>query len=638
MENLENGTKNEKKNENLSHKEKPENKENLENDVDQHTQTSQNNETQQNKSKHQDPQSEPPVLAEQNYDGENSATQELAAMLDSTRALETHVEPEIEMEGDAEGSPIDWKIVIPAFAIIGSIVIWGLAFPANFSNFTTAALNTVITNFGWAFILFTTIFLVFAISIALSRFGEIRLCRPDEAPEFSTPSWIAMMFAAGMGIGLMFYGASEPLTHYREGVPGHEPFGVSRAMANTMLHWTLHPWAIYSIVGLAIGYSTYRLGRRQLLSSSFDSVLGKHTWAKRVIDTLAIIATVFGTACSLGVGATQIAAGLDAAGIVKNPAMSTIIMIVSVLTLAFLLSAISGVGKGIQYISNANMILAAALAIFVFALGPTVTILNLLPGTIGGYLSNFLEMVGRTAEFANGSAGEWTASWTIFYWAWWISWSPFVGMFLARISRGRTIREFIIGVMIVPSLLSVLWFAIFGGTAIHLEQTGRSIWGEGSPEHQLFDLLHTFPGGSIIGVIAMILLATFFITSADSASTVMGSMSQSGQSNANRFVSAAWGVLVALIGLTMLITGGDDTLSNLQNLTIIAASPFLIVIICLMFALVRDLRNDEIYLDYREQQRFARKLAKERRIIREQKERDLKRRRRQKKHHRISRG
>lgn len=526
-------------------------------------------------------------------------------------------EKEIVFEGENAEASIDWKVVFPAVAIVLAVVIWGLAGPESFSNAASNGLDFVVANFGWAFVLLTTVFLIFVIVVALSKFGAIRLGRNDEAPEFSTVSWVAMMFAAGMGIGLMFYGASEPLTFYREGVPGKDPNSIGDAMSSTLLHWTLHPWAIYSIFGLAIAYSTFRLGRRQLLSASFTSLIGERNargWLGRIIDILAIVATIFGTAVSLGVGATQISAGLTAAGLVENPSTRLLVTIVSILTLAFLISAMSGVGKGIQYLSNANMVMAAILAIFVFVFGPTVSILNLLPGSLGAYLNNFFEMIGRNAESYNGEAAEWLASWSIFYWAWWISWCPFVGMFIARISRGRTIREFLLVVLFVPSLVSMVWFAIFGGTAIKFEQEGNSIYGDGSPEFQLFELLHRLPMGEVAGIVAVALLGTFFITSADSASTVMGSMSQRGQTDANRYLSAAWGAMVALIGMVMLLTGGDDVLSNLQSLTIIAASPFLIVIVGLMFALLKDLRNDEIYLDYREQQRFATKLARERRL------------------------
>ncbi|WP_227659124.1 MULTISPECIES: BCCT family transporter [unclassified Corynebacterium] len=573
-----------------------------------------------------------PHESEERGVGAGSATEQLAAMLQGHSAisegLDEAADADITLESEDEDNGTNWPVVGAAGAVALGIVIWGLVGSDSFAAFAQSALDFVVTNFGWAFVLFGTVFVAFVVVVALSKFGTIKLGRIDEEPEFSSVSWIAMMFAAGMGIGLMFYGASEPLTFYRQGVPGHPAEDVNSAMASAMFHWTLHPWAIYAIVGLAIAYSTFRVGRRQLISSAFTPLIGERRakgWLGQVIDTLAIFATVFGTACSLGVGAIQIGAGLSAAGIVESPGTWTIIGIVSVLTLAFLLSAISGVGKGIQYLSNANMILAAILAIVVFVLGPTVAVLNLIPGSVGGYLSEFFSMASRTAT---NSDGAWLSSWTIFYWAWWISWSPFVGMFLARISRGRSIREFCVGVLLIPAGVSTVWFAIFGGTAITMEREGRSVWGDGSAEDQLFSLLHNLPGGQIMGIVAVILLGTFFITSADSASTVMGSMSQYGRTNAHPFVSATWGLLTALIGLTLLVSGGDDVLSNLQNVTIVAAAPFLVIIVALMFAIVKDLRDDVIYLDYREQQRFARSLARERRIHREYVQREQQRARR----------
>nr|WP_278417303.1 BCCT family transporter [Corynebacterium stationis] len=540
-------------------------------------------------------------------------------MLDTDFDPSEHpAEEEIELEADKKDAKIDWTVTGIAGVLVAAVVVWGLSLPDNFADVSGAALSFVTDNFGWAFVLFTTVFVVFVIAISASKFGTIKLGAINEEPEFSTISWISMMFAAGMGIGLMFYGASEPLAFYRDGVPGHESNEVGTSMATAMFHWTLHPWAIYAIIGLAIAYSTFRIGRKQLLSSAFVPLIGEKGAAGplgKLIDILAIFATVFGTACSLGLGALQIQAGLQASGIVDNPSNSVVLGIVLVLTLAFILSALSGVGKGIQYLSNANMVMAALLAIFVFIVGPSVTILNLVPGSVGNYLANFTEMIGRTAESADGTAGEWLSGWTIFYWAWWISWSPFVGMFLARISRGRSVREFCIGVLLVPAGVSTIWFSIFGGTAIHLEQTGRSIVGE-TTEAELFNLLESFPMGSIAAVVGMILLATFFITSADSASTVMGSMSQNGRSDATPWLSAIWGVLTAAVGLVLLLTG-EDALNNLQNVTIVAASPFLVVLVFLMFAIVKDLRNDVIYVEYREAQAFQRKLARERRIHRE---------------------
>ena len=561
----------------------------------------------------------PQVTGEETYESNESATGQLASMLDTDFDPSEHpAEEEIELEADKKDAKIDWTVTGIAGVLVAAVVVWGLSLPDNFADVSGAALSFVTDNFGWAFVLFTTVFVVFVIAISASKFGTIKLGAINEEPEFSTISWISMMFAAGMGIGLMFYGASEPLAFYRDGVPGHQPNEVGTAMATAMFHWTLHPWAIYAIIGLAIAYSTFRIGRKQLLSSAFVPLIGEKGAAGplgKLIDILAIFATVFGTACSLGLGALQIQAGLQASGIVDNPSNSVVLGIVLVLTLAFILSALSGVGKGIQYLSNANMVMAALLAIFVFIVGPSVTILNLVPGSVGNYLANFTEMIGRTAESADGTAGEWLSGWTIFYWAWWISWSPFVGMFLARISRGRSVREFCIGVLLVPAGVSTIWFSIFGGTAIHLEQTGRSIVGE-TTEAELFNLLKSFPMGSIAAVVGMILLATFFITSADSASTVMGSMSQNGRSDATPWLSAIWGVLTAAVGLVLLLTG-EDALNNLQNVTIVAASPFLVVLVFLMFAIVKDLRNDVIYVEYREAQAFQRKLARERRIHRE---------------------
>ena len=569
-----------------------------------------------------EPRSTDPIKTE-----DTSAVGEIAALLradrDGVQPNYTDPEERVESQADAEDAPINWGIVIPLAVVVAAVVGWGLAAPDSFSNFADTAFGWVIDNLGWAFVLGGTIFVAFVIVIALSNFGTIRLGTADERPEFKTTSWIAMMFAAGMGIGLMFYGAAEPLAMYRDGVPGHNEHEVGTAMAQTMFHWTLHPWAVYAIIGLAIAYSTFRLGRKQLLSSAFIPLIGEKAadgWLGKLIDAFAVFATIFGTACSLGLGALQISSGLEASGFVDNPSTKLTIGIVSVLTLAFLLSAMSGVSKGIQWLSNANMVVAAILAIFVFVFGPTVAQLNMLPTAVGSYLQNFFEMAARTAESSDGQAGEFLSGWTIFYWAWWISWSPFVGTFLARISRGRTVREFCLGVMLVPAGLSTVWFAIFGATAIKMEQAGESIVGDGSNEEQLFNLLHSLPGGYVMGVFALILLGTFFITSADSASTVMASMTQSGKTEAKPWLAAMWGLATAFVGLTLLISGGSDALNSLQSVTIVAATPFLFILIALVFAIVKDMSNDTIYLDKKEQERFARQLAIERRMHRDQQE------------------
>lgn len=532
-------------------------------------------------------------------------------------------------EADQEQS-IDWVVTGCAAALILAVVLWGVFGGDSFAAFASTALSYVVGDWGWLYVLAGTVFVGFILFIAFSKFGHIRLGKDNEPPEFNSISWVAMMFAAGMGIGLMFYGVTEPLTYYRDGVPGAQENDVASSFASTLFHWGLHPWSLYAIVALAIAYGTFRMGRKQLLSAAFIPLIGEKRAEGalgKIIDIAAIFATVFGTAASLGLGAVQIQAGLDATGLISNPGTWVIVGAIVILGLCFLASAASGVGKGIQYLSNTNMVLAGLIALFVLIVGPTVVILNLIPTSLGNYLSQFFQMAARTANSGDG-ADEWLGTWTIFYWAWWVSWSPFVGMFVARISRGRTIREFVCVILMVPTIVTIIWFSIFGGAAINAEETGNSIWGDGEATSQLFNLLQTLPMGQVASIVAMILLATFFITSADSASTVMGSMSQRGQLVANRGVTVLWGALTAGIALMLLLTGGDEALTNLQNVTIIAASPFLLVIIALMFSIYKALSNDQLYLDEKAQREYALRMARERRINQQSEAKAAKRSRR----------
>lgn len=512
-------------------------------------------------------------------------------------------------------APVDKIVVGWAAALVLAVVVWGMAAPGNFSDFAETALDLIVTDFGWVYIIAGTVFVFFVLYLGLSKYGRIKLGQDDEEPEFNTASWIAMMFAAGMGIGLMFYGVADPLKYYRQGVPGGGEENIPDAFASTIFHWGLHPWAIYAIVGLAIAYGTFRLGRKQLFSSAFIPLIGirrAEGWLGKVIDVLSIFATVFGTAASLGLGALQIGSGLDSVGLVHDPGTGWLLLIIGVLGLCYLASAYSGVGKGIQYLSNFNMVLAAILALFVLVVGPTVVIMNTMPTALGNYLQNFFGMSARTADTAPGM-DDWLAGNTLFYWAWWISWSPFVGTFIARISRGRTIREFVLVVLLVPTTVSVAWFAIFGGSAIHQEAKGAEIFGDGEAERMLFGLLDDLPVAGITSVIAIILLATFFITSADSASTVMGTMSQNGKLVADRWLTVLWGVLTALIAVVLLLSGGEDALNNLQSVTIIAASPFVVLILVMCVSVYKGLKEDPLFLDEKEKRAFALRLARERR-------------------------
>ncbi|NLV78925.1 MAG: BCCT family transporter [Rhodococcus sp.] len=488
----------------------------------------------------------------------------------------------------------DRVVFAVAAAMVVAIVVWGLAAADNFTSVTGAVLDWVVVEMGWLFVLAASGFVIFVLWLALSKYGRIPLGKDGERPEFRTVSWIAMMFSAGMGIGLMFFGVGEPLSHYVSPPPGTSG-GTGVAMATTMFHWSLHAWAIYAVVGLSIAYGTFRRGRKQLVSAAFLPLLGRRAEGPigKIIDILALYATLFGTAASLGLGALQIGSGFEVTGWLQEASVLLLVAIVAILTGAFIASAVSGVAKGIQWLSNINMVLALVLALFVFVLGPTVFILNLIPTTLGRYASDLAQMSARTAA-SGPDAGEWLSSWTIFYWAWWISWAPFVGMFLARISRGRSIREFVVGVMIVPSLVSLLWFAVFGGAAINAQEEGAGIASAGSVEAQLFGLLDTLPLAGVATVVVMVLVSIFFVSGADAASIVMGSLTQRGTLAPNRWVVVFWGGLTGGVAALLLWTGGSEALNALQTMTIIAAAPFVIVMIGLCVSLYRDLRRDPL--------------------------------------------
>ncbi|EFV90943.1 BCCT family glycine betaine transporter [Dietzia cinnamea P4] len=491
-------------------------------------------------------------------------------------------------------------VFVPALVLVGAVLVWGLGFTDSFQSASTAAFDWTARSVDWLFVLAATVFVAFVLWLALSKYGNVRLGGDAERPQFRTTSWISMMFAAGMGIGLMFYGVSEPLSHYIDTPPGARP-GVTTAMATTTFHWTAHAWAVYAVVGLALALTAYRYGGRHLISSAFVPLIGPKRalgWQGKVLDILAIFATVFGTAASLGLGALQIRAGLAETGTVSAESAAAAVGIIIVLGMCFVASAVSGIDRGIQFLSNTNMVLAVALALFVLvASGSAVFMLDLVPTSLGGYIGTFFDMASRTGASVDGTAGEWLSGWTVFYWAWWISWSPFVGMFLARISRGRTIREFVIGVMIVPSVLSILWFSIFGGAALDLELQGRSIYGDGDSTLQLFALFGELPFTTILSFVAIILISIFFITGADSASIVMAGMSENGAEEPKRWLVVLWGGLTAAVAILMLLPGlregePETALNSLQNLTIIAASPFVLVLGALCVAIVKALTSD----------------------------------------------
>ena len=517
----------------------------------------------------------------------------------------------------------DWVVFGSAGAIALGFIVWGIVSASSLGTVAEKALGGVLENFSWLYVIAATVFTLFVLVVAFSRFGRIPLGKDGETPQFRTASWISMMFATGMGIGLMFNGVAEPLYFYMSPPPGtvegQTPEAATTAMGTALFHWTLYPWAMYAIVGLGMAYGTYRLGRSQLFSSMFTPLFGERATrgaGGKVINILAILATLFGSACSLGLGALQIGGGFTSSGLMEDVTSPVLVLIIAFLTACFVASAVSGIERGIQYLSNINMVLAVVLAVIVFIGGPTLFILNIIPNAVGGFIADLPQMASRTASSGDESLAEWMSSYTIFYWAWWVSWSPFVGLFIGRISRGRTIRQFVVGVLLVPSVVSLLWFSVFGGGAIGLQERAERAQDTGGMLAQLvdgvpdivtdsilFELLQSLPVGGVIAMIlialSVVLVAIFFVTGADSASIVMGGLSEHGAEEPSRRSVIFWGVATGAVAAIMLLAGGSDrtaALNGLQNITIVSSLPFVLVMLLLCVAIWKDLSKDPLII------------------------------------------
>jgi choline/carnitine/betaine transport len=498
------------------------------------------------------------------------------------------------------GLPIDKTVFGVAAALSVAFVLIGVIWPEGLAEKSTSALSWVTGNFGWLFVITSAAFVLFSAYLALTRYGNIKLGPDDSEPEFSTFSWVSMMFATGMGIGLMFWGVAEPLTHLNAPPLGQAEPGSAEAatlaMQWTFFHWGFHPWAMYAVIGLSIGYFAYRKGFGNLISATFRPLMGDHARKApgRTIDIVAIFATLFGSATSLGLGALQITGGIDNVFGRGAGSKTLAVAVIAVLTACFVLSAVSGVERGIKYLSNANAIAAGVLVFFLFVVGPTVFIMGTFTQTIGDYLTHLPSMAFNTGVY-DSEASSWLGGWTIFYWAWWISWTPFVGMFIARISKGRTIRQFVIYVILVPSLVSFIWFAILGGSALD-EQLNQG-WSPPTTEDggialeaSLFELLRQYPLSSLTVALAVFLVAIFFITGADAASIVMGMLSQNGEEEPQRALTIFWGVATGAVAAVLLWAGG---LSALQTLVILVAGPFMLILIGMCVSLMKSLREEQ---------------------------------------------
>ncbi|MGO1907199.1 MAG: BCCT family transporter, partial [Brevibacterium aurantiacum] len=516
--------------------------------------------------------------------------------------IRLHLPREVSIAGDdsdeqitaklrAQGVRMGKGMVAPAVFWPALIAILGVALLAIFlpdgtSKVLTSINDWIVADLGWYYMLVIGGFVIFSVVIGFSKFGKITLGRDGEKPEYGVFSWFAMLFAAGMGIGLVFYGVGEPLTYAtsgpKPGWDGSEADISKLAMAQTFIHWGLHPWAIYAVIGLALAYAIHRRGRPVSIRWALEPLLGHRVkgWMGDVIDILAIFGTVFGIATSLGLGVQQISSGLQAIGLVGEVDNTFLVILIVVITFLATLSVISGVGAGIKWLSNINLSMAGLLLIAVLLLGPTLFLFQNLIESLGVYLANFFNMTFDVGAYTGEEGAEWASSWTIFYWGWWISWAPFVGVFIARISRGRTVREFIAGVLLVPTVVGFIWFAALGGTGIY-----QQLFGEGGlvdpeegvvAEKVLFDVLSSLPMGSILSVIAIILVAIFFITSSDSGSLVVDMLASGGHPNPPVWSRVLWAALEGALAIGLLLAGG---LGALQAASLATALPFSIILI-----------------------------------------------------------
>ncbi len=504
-----------------------------------------------------------------------------------------------ERERPAQRARLALPVFIPASVLIVVFVAFALIAPDSAATLFAGIQENVIGAFGWYYVALVAFFVIFSLWVGFSRYGDIRLGKDDDKPEFSTMSWFALLFAAGMGIGLVFWGVAEPLNHFaspRPGVTGSEVELGQQAITQTFLHWGLHAWSIYVVVGLSIAYAVHRRGRPISIRWTLEPLLGdrvKGGWG-HAIDVVALVGTLFGVATSLGLGVLQISSGLDSAGILAATKATQVGLILAITALT-ILSVISGVGKGMKWLSNINLVLAGVLLLVVLFAGPTLFLLREFVQSIGNYLQNVVGLTFNTLAFAGAEGEAWQAAWSTFYWGWWMSWAPFVGIFIARISKGRTVREFVAGVLLVPTTLGFLWFAVLGGSAIYREIFGQGglVGDDGSvdTENALFGLLSDLPGGPALLIGAIILIAIFFITSADSGALVMSMISTGGDANPRNWVRVFWAVLASLVATSLLLVG-DTGLSSIQTAAILTALPFSIVMLLMTVATAKAFHRE----------------------------------------------
>ena len=472
--------------------------------------------------------------------------------------------------------------------------------PEQTQTLLNAAKSGIFANFSWFYVLAFSVFLGFLVILSVSSLGNIKLGNDEEEPEFGFLSWLAMLFAAGMGVGLMFFGVAEPLTHYLSDITtGSAEHKQQEALLHTLFHWGIHAWAVYGTIALALAYFGFRYKLPLALRSCFYPLLKERINGKLgdLIDIMALLATLFGIITTLGFGASQLGAGLHQLGWISENSFSLQMVVIAVVMSLAIFSAISGVGKGVKILSELNLTLAFCLLIFVLVAGPTLYLLSAFSDNIGTYLSNLVQLSFKTYVYEQEHTA-WFSGWTILYWAWWCSWAPFVGLFIARISKGRTIREFIFGVLVIPSMFGILWFTVFGNTAIWLndgEAAGALGQMISSPETLLFKFLDYLPLSGVTGLVSLVVISLFFITSADSGIYVLNNIASRDKSlAAPRWQAVMWGILMSVVAIVLMQSGG---LANLQVMTLLVALPFAMLMLLMCFSLWKGLNADKKYFD-----------------------------------------
>ncbi|MGH3357087.1 MAG: BCCT family transporter [Nocardioidaceae bacterium] len=497
---------------------------------------------------------------------------------------------------DSWRTGIDLPMVVAGAGLVLAFLVAGVVFTDPIRIGGAHIYAFIAERFGWVYVLSTAAFVFFILWLGFGRAGKVKLGEPTDEPEYSTFSWIAMMFALGVGIGLIFYGAAEPVMLYDQPPPGGPQGGTPEAaivgMQYSLFHWCLHPWAFFGVAGLSLAYATHNKGRSSLVTSVLKPLLGRHTdnGVGRTINTWVVVTTLVGNAVTLGLGTLQIIAGLDyIAGLQSSTWL--LIVVVGLLTIGFLFSATAGVSKGIKRLADFNVLLAVALLAFLFLLGPIRFIFDLSSEAFGGYLFNFLPMSFETGALDRGA---WMQDWTVFFWAWGISWAPYVGSFLARISRGRTIKEYVLGVLVAPSIATVVWFSVLGGAALDLQLNGVDVAAAAneSPQAALFEVLAQYPLTTVTSVAVIVLAAIFFVSGADAGAIVLGTFSSWGEPEPKVWITLMWGSLIGGVALVLLVVGGLDAL---QWGAIVAAAPFVLVLVAMCVGTVMDMRADGLF-------------------------------------------